>query len=97
MAVNHHENLYMVREQHIERITSDSTTTKRNIISQTTLRLQLLMQKCCGKALVVYSANTDGIFIMNPVGIFQRKSEVEFTLDTIGKPYITDSKISYLI
>ena len=31
----------------------------------------------------------------NPKMKLENKKDVEFTLDTIGRPYITDSKVSY--
>jgi len=43
----------------------------------------------------LYGFNTDGIYIKNPKLKFKNKKDVKFKTDNIGKPYNTDSKLTY--
>ena len=62
VTVDHHEGLYLVREQKVERIFSDNTSVNRFVVSQAILKLLQLIYTCHGKDSVLRGYNTDGFF-----------------------------------
>ncbi|CAH3029586.1 unnamed protein product [Porites evermanni] len=98
---NTKQELYLIRERQIERIFSDNTSINRFVISQSILKcLNMLHDNAShdndGNGISqVYAINTDGVFMTNPKNQYPNKKDVEFTTDSIGKIFQTDSPAVY--
>ena len=95
ITIDNYENIYLVREQKINRILSDHTSINRFIISQSILQCFQLLNKNWTEQSELYSINTDGFFMTNPKYKYKHKSEVKFQVKNIGKAYLTDSQPNY--
>ena len=95
VTIDHHDGIYLIREQKIDRIFSDHTSINRFVVSEAILRMLLLIETCHGEHSVLYGYNTDGIYTTNPKTIFRNKKNVKFSTTKIGKAYVTDSKLVY--
>ena len=95
VTIDEYNGLYLIKEEHIERIFSDNTSINRFVVSQAILKCLQLIEDCYGKNSVLYSINTDGIFITNPKVHLKNKKDVKFKTNYIGRAYVTDSKLSY--
>ena len=93
VTIDHHNGIYLIREQKINRIFSDHTSINRFVVSQAVLKCLQLIETCHGKDSVLYGYNTDGI--SNPKKSFRNKKDVRFSTKKIGKAYITDSELVY--
>ena len=63
VTVDHYNNIFLIREQKVERIFSDNTSINQFVASEAMLRLLQLIDTCHGENSVLYSYNTDGIYI----------------------------------
>ena len=95
VKIDHHNDIYLIREQKIDRIFSDHTSINRFVVSEAILKCLQLIETCHGKDSVLYGYNTDGIYITNPKRTFKNKRYVKFSTKKIGKAYVTDSDLSY--
>ena len=75
VTIDHHNGIYLVREQKIDRIFSDHTSINRFVVSEAILKCLQLIETCHGKDSVLYGYNTDGIYISNPKVLFKNKKE----------------------
>jgi len=92
---DHHNGIFMIREQEVERIFSDCTSINRFVVSEAILKCLQLIDTCYSKDSVLYGYNTDGIYISNPKILFRNKKDVKFSTKKIGKAYVTDSGLVY--
>ena len=98
---NTKQELYLIRERQIERIFSDNTLINRFVISQSILKcLNMLHDNAShdndGNGVSqVYAINTDGVFMTNPKNQYPNKKDVEFTTDSIGQIFQTNSPATY--
>ena len=95
VTVDHHDGIFMIREQNIERIFSDHTSINRFVVSEAILKCLQLIETCHGEDSVLYGYNTDGIYITNPKVQFKNKKDVKFSTKRIGRAYVTDSELVY--
>ena len=96
VTVDHHDGIFVIREQNIERIFSDHTSINRFVVSEAILKCLQLINVCHGEDSVLYGYNTDGIYIIsNPKVQFKNKKDVKFTTKRIGRAYVTDSELMY--
>ena len=95
VTVDHHEGIFMIREQNIERIFSDHTSINRFVVSEAILKCLQLINTCHGEDSVLCGYNTDGIYITNPKVQFKNKKDVKFSTKRIGRAYVTDSELVY--
>ena len=95
VTVENFDEIYLVREQMVERKFSDHTSINRFVVSEAILKCLQLIRTCYGKNSVLYGYNTDGIFISNPKKNFKNKKDVKFNTSKIGKAYVTDSPFVY--
>ena len=91
ITIDNYVDLFLVREQAVERIFSDNTSVNRFVISQAILRCLHLLFGNWTKDSVLYSINTDGFFMTNSKHKYLNKKEVKFKPKHIGDPYVTDS------
>ena len=66
ITINKFDDVYLVREQKIERIFSDHTSINRFVISGSILNCLTMLKRNWTKRSEVFSINTDGFFITNP-------------------------------
>ena len=98
---NTKQELYLIRERQIERIFSDNTSIDRFVISQSILKyLNMLHDNAShdndGNGISqVYAINTEGNFMTNPKNQYPDKKDLEFTTDSIGQIFQTDSPAVY--
>ena len=95
VTIDHHNGIYLIREQKIDRIFSDHTSINRFVVSEAILKMLRLIETCHSEHSVLCGYNTDGIYITNPKTTFRNKKDVKFSTKTIGKAYPTDSKLVY--
>ena len=95
VTVDHYKDIYLIREQQIERIFSDHTSINRFVVSQSIKKCLQLIQTCHGKNSVLYGYNTDGIYLSNPIKSFKNKKDVKFSTNKIGRAYVTDNILEY--
>ena len=95
VTIDHHNRIYLIREQKIDRIFSDNTSINRFVVSEAILKCLQLIETCHGEDSVLYGYNTDGIYISNPKVSFKNKKDVKFSTKKIGKAYVTDSDLVY--
>ena len=95
VTIDYYDDLFLIREQEIERLKSDNTSVNRFVVSEAILKCLQLLDSCFGQDSKLYSYNTDGIFISNPKTILKNKKDIKFSTKTIGKAYVTDSSLSY--
>ena len=94
---NSKQELFLVRERHIQRIFSDNTSINRSVISQGILKCLNMMCKNWSHAgngnsiRKIYAINTDGIFVTNPRKQHPNKKDAKFDISHIGKTFQTDS------
>ena len=79
ITVDYYNDLYLIREQHVEHIFSDHTSINRFVISQAIMKCLQLINTCHGENSVLYGYNTDGIYISNPIQSFKNKKDVKFS------------------
>ena len=95
MTIDEHNGIFHIREQQIDRISSDNTSINRFVVSEAILKCLQLIETCHGEDSVLYGYNTDGIYITNPEKSFKNKKDVKFSTKKIGKAYVTDSSLAY--
>ena len=95
VTVDHHDGIFMIREQNIERLFSDHTSINRFVVSEAILKCLQLIETCHGEDSVLCGYNTDGIYITNPKVQFKNKKDVKFSTKRIGRAYVTDSELVY--
>lgn len=95
VTVDFHNDIFLIKEEKIERIFKDSTSFNRFVVSQSILKLVKLMRANCGKDSKIYGYNTDGFFISNPKIKYENKKDVVFKTENIGKAYSTNSTLNY--
>ena len=66
VTIYYYNELFLIREQEIERLKTDNTSVNRFVVSEAILKCLQLLDACFGKDSKLYSYNTDGIFITNP-------------------------------
>ena len=95
VIIDKFKDIFLVREQKVERIVADHTSINRFVISRSILQcLEKLYKNWTDKS-VLYGINTDGFFITNPRFNYKNKSDVTFNVNHIGKAFKTNSKYSY--
>ena len=95
VTIDHHNGIYLIREQKVNRIFSDHTSINRFVVSEAILKCLQLIETCHGKDSILCGYNTDGIYITSPKKLFKNKRDVKFSTKKIGKAYVTDSNLSY--
>ena len=95
LSIDEYNELFLIKEQHCERLFSDNTSVNRFVISGAVLQLLQLIQASVGKKSKLLAYNTDGIFVTNPLINFPDKKSMKFEIKNIGKAYRTDSKLVY--
>ena len=66
VTIDHHDGIFLIREQQISHIFSDNTSINRFVVSEAILKCLQLIESCHGDNSVLYGYNTDGIYISNP-------------------------------
>ena len=95
VIIDKFEDIFLVREQRIERILSDHTSINRFVISNSILQCLTLLKENWTEHSQLYSINTDGFYMTNPKHKYKNKADVKFNVKNIGKPYVTDSPPNY--
>lgn len=95
VTVDHYNEIYLIREQIIERLFSDHTSINRSVVSEAVLKCLQLIEACHSDVSVLHGYNTDGIYLTNPKMSFRNKKDVKFSTKKIGKAYVTDSRLVY--
>ena len=95
VTIDYYNDLFLIREQEVERLKSNNTGINRFVVSEAILKCLRLLEACHGKDSKLYSYSTDGIFISNPKIKFKNKKNIKFSTKKIGKAYITDSSLLY--
>ena len=95
VTIDHHNGIYLIREEKIDRIFSDHTSINKFVVSEAILKCLQLIETCHGEDSVLYGYNTDGIYISNPKVSFKNKKDVKFSTKKIGRAYVTDSTLTY--
>ena len=89
------QELFLVREQQTERVFSDNTSINRFVVLQAILScLDLIYDNWTDDSLL-YSVNSDGVFMTNPKHQYPNKKDVVFSTDLIGKVFTTNSECLY--
>lgn len=96
VIIDKFEDIFLVREQKIERILSDHTSINRFVISNSILQCLALLKENWTEHSELYSINTDGFYMTNPKYKYKNKADVKFNAKNIGKPFITVSRPNYL-
>lgn len=95
ITIDNYKDLYLIREQTVERFFSDNTSINRFVISEAILKyLQLILDNYT-KDSILYSVKTDRFYMTNPKVTYPNKKDVKFKVKNIGKAYVTDSKPTY--
>lgn len=97
IMINKFDDMYLVREQKIERILSDHTSINRFVISCSILQCLQCLNANWTPQSEVFSINTDGFFMTNPKHRYRNKADVNFTVKNIGKAFITNSKADHFV
>lgn len=95
VIIDKFKDIFLVREQKIERILADHTSINRFVISRSILQCLEKLDKNWTDKSVLYGINTDGFFITTPRFNYKNKSDVKFNVNHIGKAFKTNSKFSY--
>ena len=95
ITIDNFEDLYLIREQKIDRILSDHTGINRYIISLSILQCIQLLKNNWAKHSELYSINTDGFYMTNPKHSYRNKADVKFDVKHIGEPFVTNGTPSY--
>ena len=95
VTIDKFEDMYLIREQKVERILSDHTSINRFVISGSILQCLSLLKRNWTKNSELYSINTDGFYMTNPKYEYENKADVKFDVKSIGKPLVTDSVPNY--
>lgn len=95
VIIDKFKDIFLEREQKIERILADHTSINRFVISRSILQcLEKLYKNWTDKS-VLYGINTDGFFMTNPRKNYKNKSDVKFNVNHIGNAFKTNSNFSY--
>ena len=95
ISIDEYNGLFLIKEQHCERLFSDNTSVNRFVISQSILQLLQLIRASVGKKSILVAYNTDGIFVTNPQTWFRYKKSVEFETKNMGRAFRTDTELKY--
>ena len=76
VTIDYYNELFLIREQEIERLKSDNTSINRFVVSEAILKCLQLLDSCFSKDSKLFSYNTDGIFISNPKIRFKNKKDI---------------------
>ena len=95
ITIDNFEDLYLIREQKIDRMLSDHTGINRYIISQSILQCLQLLKNNWTKHSELYSINTDGFYMTNPKHSYRNKADVKFVVKHIGEPFVTNGTPNY--
>ena len=95
LTIDNHEDIYLVKEQRVERLFSDHTSVNRFVVSQGILKCLNLLFACHNENSKVYGISTEGIYLSNPSTQFKKKKNIKFKTKHIGKAFTTDSKLVY--
>lgn len=89
------QELFLVRERQTERVFSDNTSINRFVVLQAILScLDLIYDNWTDDSLL-YSVNSDRVFMTNPKHQYPNKKDVVFSTDQIGKVFTTNSECLY--
>ena len=91
VTIDHHNGIYLIREQKIDRIFSDHTSIYRFVVSEAVLNCLQLIETCH----VLYGYNKNGLYITNLEKSFKNKKDGKFSTKKMGKAYVTDSELVY--
>lgn len=95
VTIDKFDNIYLIREQKVERILSDHTSINRFVISNSILQCLKLLKENWTEYSELYSINADGSFMTNPKHSYKNKADAKFQDKRIGKPFVTNSKPVY--
>ena len=95
ITTDNFEDVYLIREQKIDRILSDHTSINRYVISQSILQCLKLLKNNWTKHSELYSINTDGFYLTNPKYSYKNKGNVKFDVKHIVKPFVTNGQPNY--
>lgn len=95
ISIDHYNDLFLIKEQQVERIFSDHTSINRFVVSQAILKCLLLIETCYDAGSKLYGYNTDGIYILNRKVNCKHKRDINFCTKKIGKAFRTDDKFTY--
>ena len=79
ITIQHHDGIFLIREQEIERLFTDNTSVNRFVVSEAILKCLKLIEAYHSDDSKLYSVNTDGIFITNPNITFKNKMDIKFS------------------
>lgn len=95
ITIDNFEDLYLIREQKIDRILSDHTSINRYIISLSILQCLQLLKNNWTEHSELYSINTDGFYMTNPKHSYRNKADIKFDVKHIGEPFVTNGTPNY--
>lgn len=78
VTIDKFENIYLIRQQKVERILSDHTSINRFVISNSILQCLQVLKENWTEQSELYSVNTDGFFMTNPKHTYKNKVDVKF-------------------
>ena len=73
MTIDKFNEMYLIREQQINRILSDNMSINMFVVSEAVLKCLQLIELYHGQNSVLYGYNTDGIYISNPKKTIQKQ------------------------
>ena len=78
ITIDNYKDLFLTREQKVERIFSDNTSINRFVISEAILKcLPLILDNYLTES-ILYSVNIDGFYMKNPKVTYPSKKDVKF-------------------
>ena len=95
LTIDNYKDLYLIREQKVERIFSDNSSINRFVISEAILKCLQLILHSYGKDSILYSVNRDKFYMTWPKFTHPNKKDVKCKVKNIGNGYVTDSQPSY--
>lgn len=78
ITINNYNDLFLIREQTVERFFSDNTSVNRFVVSKAIFRCLYHLYDNWANETKLYSINTDGFFITNPRKQHPSKKDVKF-------------------
>ena len=96
ITIDNYKDLFLSREQKVERIFSDDTSINRFVISEAILKCPPLILDNYSTESILYSVNTDEFYIKKtPKVTYPSKKDIKFKVKNIEQAFMTDSKPTY--
>ena len=96
-TVDNYNDLYLIKEQKIDRLFGDNCSKNKFVLSEAILYALNLIEVCYDdRKSRLLSVNTDGLFIQNPKRTFKNREDIKFSAKKIGKLFQEDKIITYL-